>query len=61
MKGWKKVLSKPSVTAGMFVMAAGLLLFSGVGGARAGFELLLGDVFRTGTAAGYRCDPDREW
>ena len=35
MKGWKKVLSKPSVTAGAFVMAAGLLLFSGVGGARA--------------------------
>lgn len=35
MKGWKKLLSKPVVPVAAFVLAAGLLLFSGVGGARA--------------------------
>lgn len=35
MKGWKKLLSKPFVTVTAFVLAAGLLLFSGIGGAQA--------------------------
>lgn len=35
MKGWKKLLSKPVVPAAAFALAAGLLLFSGIGGARA--------------------------
>ena len=35
MKGLKKIIASPLVTVGAFVIAAGLLLFSSIGGARA--------------------------
>lgn len=38
MKKWKKLLASPKFTTGAFVLAVALLMFSGVGGARAALQ-----------------------